>query len=112
MLVKKGNRILNIFEQEKASYLNDGYDEVELKNHKYEVVTSATGGRSYSIAEYNALKNENDALKQGVKELNENDALKQEVKELAEENISLKKEIKKLTAKKGQDKENDKEDGK
>lgn len=99
MLVKKGNRILNIFEQEKASYLNDGYDEVELKNNKYEVVTSATGGRSYSIAEYNALKNENDALKQ-------------EVKELAEENISLKKEIKKLTAKKGQDKENDKEDGK
>lgn len=62
MLVKKGNRILNILEQEKAGYLQQGYDVVELEKKKYVVKESATGGRTYSIAEYNSIKAERDAL--------------------------------------------------
>lgn len=69
MLVKKGNRILNVFEQEKNTYLSQGYDVVELEKNKYVVVETATGGRTYSIAEYNALKAENDALVAKVADL-------------------------------------------
>lgn len=62
MLVKKGNRILNVLEQEKDGYLKQGYDVVELQNKKYVVKESATGGRTYSIAEYTAIKVERDIL--------------------------------------------------
>lgn len=58
--VKKGNRILTIGESEKGYYLSEGYDVVAFndENKKYEVTETATGGKSYTVAEYNAIKAE------------------------------------------------------
>lgn len=62
MQVKKENRILTIQEMDKNLYLKQGYDVVELVNGKFKVVESATGGKTYTVAEYNALKAEKDAI--------------------------------------------------
>ncbi|WP_368252434.1 hypothetical protein [Enterococcus sp. 2201sp1_2201st1_B8_2201SCRN_220225] len=71
MKVRKENRILTVDETDKAFYLGEGYDVVELdeKSKTYKVVEAATGGRTYSVAEYNALKAENDALVAKVADL-------------------------------------------
>lgn len=71
MKVRKENRILTVDETDKAFYLGEGYDVVELdeKTKTYKVVEAATGGRTYSVAEYNALKAENDALVAKVADL-------------------------------------------
>ena len=60
MKAKKDNRILTITEAEKDLYLAEGYDVVEFNDGtgEYDVVATATGGKTYSIAEYNALKAE------------------------------------------------------
>lgn len=61
--VKKGNRILTVNETEKAFYLSEGYDVVELNDDgNYEVTEKATGGRTYTTAEYNAVVEERDTL--------------------------------------------------
>lgn len=69
--VRKENRILTVDETDKAFYLGEGYDVVELdeKTKTYKVVETATGGRTYSVAEYNALKAENKELKAEVARL-------------------------------------------
>ena len=59
--VKKENRVLTILEAEKESYLLQGYDVINEKTGKVEEV--ATGGRTYTAAEYAALKAELDQLK-------------------------------------------------
>lgn len=71
MKVRKENRILTVDETDKVFYLGEGYDVVELdeKSKTYKVVEAATGGRTYSVAEYNALKAENDALVAKVADL-------------------------------------------
>lgn len=82
MQVKKENRVLTISEQEKNYYLKQGYDVVEVKNGKFDVVEPATGGRTYSIAEYNAVVKERDDSKEQIAKLEaENKALKKQVKE-------------------------------
>lgn len=75
MKVKKENRVLTVVEADKAFYLSEGYDVVELneKTKEYDIVEEATGGKTYSVAEYNALKAENDELKAKIAEL-EDDA--------------------------------------
>jgi hypothetical protein len=62
--VKKDNRVLSVADTDKAFYLAEGYDVVELdgKTNSYKVVKPATGGKTYSVAEYNALRSEKEAL--------------------------------------------------
>lgn len=60
LTVKKDNRVLNIDELEKVTFLEDGYDVVEVRDGEYAVVESATGGRTYTIQEYRAVVAERD----------------------------------------------------
>lgn len=78
MKVKKENRVLTVDEADKVFYLSEGYDVVELneKSKEYDIVEEATGGKTYSVAEYNTLKAEHDELKA------ENDELKAKIAEL------------------------------
>lgn len=80
MKVRKENRILTVDEADKAFYLSEGYDVVEAKNGEYVVSEKATGGRTYSIAEYSKLEAENAELKA------ENTSLKAATKKLKAEN--------------------------
>ena len=67
--VKKGNRILTVNETEKAFYLSEGYDVVELNDDgNYEVTEKATGGRTYTTAEYNAVVEELEKVKADLEE--------------------------------------------
>ena len=76
LTVKKDNRVLNIDELEKVTFLEDGYDVVEVKDGEYAVVESATGGRTYTIQEYRAVVAERDqALAERDKALAELDKL-------------------------------------
>lgn len=60
LTVKKDNRVLNIDELEKVTFLEDGYDVVEVSDGEYIVVEPATGGRTYTIQEYRAVVAERD----------------------------------------------------
>lgn len=76
LTVKKDNRVLNIDEFEKVTFLEDGYDVVEVKDGEYVVVEPATGGRTYTIQEYRAVVAERDqALAERDKALAEFDKL-------------------------------------
>lgn len=86
MQVKKENRVLTISEQEKDYYLKQGYDVVKVNKGKFDVVEAATGGRTYSIAEYNTVVKERDDLAKQISKLEaENKALKKQVKESKKE---------------------------
>lgn len=65
MKARKENRILSIDESEKAFYLAEGYDLVEFNKEtkSYDLIEPATGGKTYTIAEYNELVEENQSLK-------------------------------------------------
>lgn len=88
MKVRKENRVLTVDEADKAFYLSEGYEVVELAEDgkSYEVVEQATGGKTYTIAEYAAVVDERDTLKKKVAEydvvIEERDALQAKVKEL------------------------------
>lgn len=58
MKVKMENRVLTINESEQEYYLQQGYDVVEFNKDsgEYDIVKYATGGKSYSVAEYEAMK--------------------------------------------------------
>jgi hypothetical protein len=76
LTVKKDNRVLNIDELEKVTFLEDGYDVVEIKDGEYVVIDPATGGRTYTIQEYRAVVAERDqALVERDKALAELDKL-------------------------------------
>ena len=60
LTVKKDNRVLDIDELEKVTFLEDGYDVVEVKDGEYVVVEPATSGRTYTIQEYLAVVAERD----------------------------------------------------
>lgn len=60
IIVKKENRVLDIDELEKATFLEDGYDVVKIKDGEYVVVEPATSGRTYTIQEYQAVVAERD----------------------------------------------------
>jgi hypothetical protein len=76
LTVKKDNRVLNIDEFEKVTFLEDGYDVVEINDGEYVVVEPATGGRTYTIEEYRAAAAERDqALAERDKALAELDKL-------------------------------------
>ena len=76
LTVKKDNRVLDIDELEKVTFLEDGYDVVEIKDGEYVVIDPATGGRTYTIQEYRAVVAERDqALAERDKALVELDKL-------------------------------------
>ena len=76
LTVKKDNRVLNIDELEKVTFLEDGYDVVEVRDGEYVVVEPATGGRTYTIQEYRSVVAERDqALAERDKALAELDKL-------------------------------------
>lgn len=76
LTVKKDNRVLDIDELEKVTFLEDGYDVVEVRDGEYVVVEPATGGRTYTIQEYRAVVAERDqALAERDKALAELDKL-------------------------------------
>ena len=67
---------MNIDELEKVTFLEDGYDVVEINDGEYVVVEPATGGRTYTIQEYRAVVAERDqALAERDKALAELDKL-------------------------------------
>ena len=69
LTVKKDNRVLDIDELEKVTFLEDGYDVVEIKDGEYVVVEPA-------IQEYKAVVAERDqALAERDKALAELDKL-------------------------------------
>lgn len=72
--VRKGNRILTVNETEKEFYLSEGYEVVEFDDdlNDYVVTEKATGGRTYSVAEYNKVVAENEALNAELAELKNN----------------------------------------
>ncbi|HHT7086713.1 TPA: hypothetical protein ACTZ3S_005312 [Bacillus cereus] len=74
--VKRLNKTLNIDEGRLASYLLDGYDQIDEEGN---VITRATGGRNVSLAEYNKALDEKDELEK------ENKKLKSEVAKLKKE---------------------------
>ena len=82
--VKKENRVLDIDELEKVTFLEDGYDVVEVRDGEYAVVEPATGGRTYTIQEYRAVVAERDkALEERDKALEERDKALTELDKLA-----------------------------
>ncbi|HDR8199929.1 TPA: hypothetical protein QC291_001570 [Bacillus cereus] len=48
--VKRLNKVLNIEKDFLATYLNDGYDQI---NDEGKIIKRATGGRNISVAEHN-----------------------------------------------------------
>ncbi|HDR8155545.1 TPA: hypothetical protein QC057_004574 [Bacillus cereus] len=74
--VKRLNKTLNIDKDRLASYLLDGYDQIDEEGN---IVTRATGGRNVSLAEYNKVLDEKDDLEK------ENKKLKSEVAKLKKE---------------------------
>lgn len=74
--VKRLNKTLNIDKDRLASYLLDGYDQIDKEGN---IVTRATGGRNVSLAEYNKVLDEKDELEK------ENKKLKSEVAKLKKE---------------------------
>ncbi|PFD98916.1 hypothetical protein CN288_20300 [Bacillus sp. AFS023182] len=74
--VKRLNKTLNIDKDRLASYLLDGYDQIDEEGN---IVTRATGGRNVSLAELNAALDENEKLK------SEKSKLKSEVAKLKKE---------------------------
>lgn len=87
--VRKGNRILDIDEGRLSAHLQQGYDQIDSEG---KVVKRATGGRSVSLAEYNALVDELEKLK-SVDLAKENEDLTKENKALKAKVTKLEKEL-------------------
>lgn len=98
LTVKKDNRVIYIDELEKEAYRADGYDVVEEQNGEYVVVEPATDGRTYTIAEYLAIKEERDALQADVEELEKTKVKKATLTALEAERDALKAELEQVKA--------------
>lgn len=57
--VKRLNKVLNIEKDFLATYLNDGYDQI---NDEGKIIKRATGGRNISVAEHNKALDKIDEL--------------------------------------------------
>ncbi len=64
--VKRLNKVLNIDKDFLASYLNDGFDQI---NDEGKIIKRATGGRNISVQEYNQALDKIDALEEENAEL-------------------------------------------
>lgn len=88
----KGNRIIEVKDEQVSGYLSRGYDEIDSEG---KVIQHATGGRKVSLAEFNKVVTELEELKAkgGSEQIND---LKEEIKVLEEENLRLDKMVKQL----------------
>lgn len=85
--VRKKNRLLTVNDAAVASYLKEGYDQVDDKG---KIIKNATGGKTINVQEFNNL---NDAFQKLSKE---RDDLFLEHEELKKENTALKGQVTKL----------------
>lgn len=83
--VRKKNRILTVSESAVASYLKEGYDQVDESG---KIVSRATGGKTVSLTEYNKALDKIEKL-----EANQDDSA---LEALKKENASLKGQITKM----------------
>lgn len=67
-IVQKENRQLTVQDDIVASYLAEGYDQIDTEGN---IVKRATGGRLVPLAEFNKVIEENEKLKAVVKDLKE-----------------------------------------
>lgn len=66
LLVKKENRVIDILETDKDYYLSEGYDVIDEAGN---VIEAATGGKTFTAAEYNVVVAEKEKLVEQVKKL-------------------------------------------
>lgn len=80
MKAKNANRVLTIDAVDKEFYKAQGYDIVELDKagRSYKVIESATGGKMFTVGQYNELLEENKALKERIAELESKRSAKKE----------------------------------
>ncbi len=80
MKAKNANRILTIDAPDKEFYKAQGYDIVELDKagRSYKVIESATGGKTFTVGQYNKLLEENKALKKRIADLETKGSAKKE----------------------------------
>ncbi|HDR4584734.1 hypothetical protein P9W89_18975 [Bacillus cereus] len=64
--VKRLNKVLNIEKDFLATYLNDGYDQI---NDEGKIIKRATGGRNISVAEHNKALDKIDELEAELADL-------------------------------------------
>ncbi|CAI8882370.1 hypothetical protein [Bacillus sp. IT-79MI2] len=64
--VKRLNKVLNIERDFLASYLNDGFDQI---NEDGKIIKRATGGRNISVAEHNKALDKIDELEAELSDL-------------------------------------------
>lgn len=91
--MKKNNRVLYVESGRAASFLQQGYDQIDESG---KIVKRATGGRKVSLPEYNKVLEELEALKKGEDSNEELEKLQSENEELKKENTSLKGQVTKL----------------
>ena len=64
--VKRLNKVVNIEKDFLATYLNDGYDQI---NDEGKIIKRATGGRNISVAEHNKALDKIDELEAELADL-------------------------------------------
>lgn len=64
--VKRLNKVLNIDKDFLASYLNDGFDQI---NDEGKIIKRATGGRNISVQEYNQALDKIELLEEEIADL-------------------------------------------
>ncbi|PEW74009.1 hypothetical protein CN449_15195 [Bacillus thuringiensis] len=64
--VKRLNKVLNIEKDFLATYLNDGYDQI---NDEGKIIKRATGGRTISVVEHNKALDKIDELEAELADL-------------------------------------------
>lgn len=67
-IVRRENRQLTVQDDVVASYLIEGYDQIDVDGN---IVKRATGGRMIPLAEFNKVIDENEKLQAIVKDLKE-----------------------------------------
>jgi len=70
LTVKKDNRVLNIDELEKVTFLEDGYDVVEVRDGEYAVVEPATGGAKFKLQKKKEQEIERSNIFKNLKDIN------------------------------------------
>lgn len=74
----KGNRVIDVQDELAASYLAEGYDQIDVNGN---IIKKATGGRMIPLAEYNKLYDKvNDLQEENKVLLSENDRLSKQLR--------------------------------
>ncbi|WP_438310809.1 hypothetical protein [Sporosarcina sp. FA9] len=100
--IKKKNRILHVETSRLASFLNQGYDQIDDDG---KVIKLATGGRTVSLPEHNKVLEELDVLKKSFADSEEFNKLQDAFQELSNEKdkltLDFEEQTKEITVLKG-----------